>query len=1042
MIHIISSLSLTELSRKLADDILSVCPVNPLTPHTIIVPNQDTARWLKLFIAEKNGIAANLQFLLPAEWQWKQVRKLYPDLPESLRSDIEPMKWAVFGLLMNPEERSSFPVLERYIRAQGREREETAALQLSSQIASVFDQYLIYRPEMMLRWQNGATGKDDDEVWQSAFWRKLCNRWKSAETRKETLNKAELFANTLDALVSGEISVDENLFCFNIGLIPKPVLSLLKETGKYCHLELFLMQPSQNLKDPENELLVSFGEDLAQIQRLYQTLGRPEELLADEQFPDTLLGRIRQSIINNIPLNNVKSGTDQESVQIRSCHSPLREVETLHQFLLELFERDDALQPEDILVVSPDIEEYGPFIRAVFDNPEVGQPAIPYHLASFRHHNELERALNQLLSVADSRFHFTPVMDFFSMEPVRETFGVSDTAAGMVKRWMQENQVIWGLNSAHRTELGQPADDLQTWHTALRRGWLGQWMGETDNYEEFPQLLYQGVQSVSQQEIWAAFSFFLFQLDEIRRQININRSIPEWCEWLQSKLPNFFLEKLKTGTDGMKIMLKIDSLSDYTTLAGCDVKVPFSLFRTEIIKLLESSNAAGARFTGGITFSSMVPVRSIPFRIIALIGLNDQSFPRKQSTPDFDLMARQPRDGERNRKQEDRNLFLESILAAGDVHYCSYIGQSPVDNETIPPSSIVSEWVELVTIASGIDEPQIVKKEALTGFSPSAFRNRGSFSKNYFLTAQAMHNEEQIVSGLEQAGPLPEPEDQEEILVSDLTRFFKNPPAMFLQKRFGVYFEEPDEEKEEFEAGHLETHILFQKVFGWVASGQADGRIRSLLFESGILPSGWLGEKMVNNLLEHTHTAIQLLREHDFEPNLHHEEISILLNSSVINDSISTYSMEGLLDINPSGASGQNLIQSWIRHLCWLNNGGSGPSWLLCNLKKGEPKLVRFNDPGNTDELLNVLLQLYKEGQVKPLKFFTNSLVEYSENDDSSREYKARLAFEGGYNRYGERENIFVQSLLGPDVSFSEEFLDERFLAVIDAMLTSKEEVV
>jgi exodeoxyribonuclease V gamma subunit len=1042
MIHIFSSLNLTELSNKIAGNILHACPVNPLTPHTIIVPNMDTARWLKLAIAEKNGIAANLQFLLPAEWQWKQVRKLYPDLPDTLMSDIEPMKWAVFGMLMNSEERSLFPVLERYILNQGREREEAAALQLSFQIASVFDQYLIYRPEMMIHWQNNTKVKDSDEAWQSKLWKKLCSNWESGAIGGNTLNKAELFWKTLNAMAVGEITAEEHLYCFNLGLIPNPCLSLLKETGKYCQIDLYVLQLSQGLDSPENELLTSFGEVLVQTQRLYQNLGASEEYLENKGYPDTLLGLIRQSVVENIPLKHVKTDTHPETVQIRSCHSPLREVETLHHFLLGLFERDNTLQPDDILVATPDLDTYAPFIRAVFDTPEDGHPSLPYHLGSSYQNSELERALNQLLSIADSRFHFTPVMDLFSMEPVRESFGVSDIAAGLVKRWMQENQVIWGLNATHRTEFGQPAEPLQTWQTALRRGWLGQWIGGSGMSEQFPEILYNGVQNVSQQETWAAFSNFLHRLDDFRSQIKVNRPIHEWCDWLQSKLPTFFSENSLAGADAIKMLLSLNSLSKNAALARCNVKVPFSLFRSEIRKMLESRGAAGTRFTGGITFSAMVPARSIPFRVIALIGLNDQSFPRKQTSPDFDIMARQPRNGERNRKQEDRNLFLESILAAGEIHYCSYLGQSPVDNETIPPSPIVSEWTEMVSNTSGLSETEVVKKEALTGFSPSAFRNGGSYSKIYLSAAMVMRDEKQIVNGLEQEGSLPEPEEQEKILVSELARFFKNPPAGFLQKRFGVYFEEPDAEKEEFEAGHLETHILFQKVFGWLLSGKSRERLRSLLNQSGMLPAGWLGLKIVNNLLKNSETAIRLLQEHGFEPVIQYIDISIVLDGNIIEDSISNYSKHGFLEINPSGASGQNLIQSWIRHLCWLAGGGSGSSWLLCNLRKGEPKLIRFDDPGNHVELLAGLVQLYKEGLVKPLHFFPNTLTEYCENKDSGRDSRARLAFEGGYNKYGERENMFTQSLLGPDASFSAEYLDERFVAVIEAMLANKAEVV
>src|SRR5690625_7213578 len=97
----------------------------------------------------------------------------------------------------------------------------------------------------------------------------------------------------------------------------------------------------------------------------------------------------------------------------------------------------------------------------------------------------------------------------------------------------------------------------------------------------------------------------------------------------------------------------------------------------------------------------MVPVRGIPFRIIALLGLNDHSFPRKPRTPDFDLMVQDPRPGERKRKEDDRNLFLQSILSDYEEHYSSYIGQSRVDNEEITHTRMLSEWADYASDAKG-----------------------------------------------------------------------------------------------------------------------------------------------------------------------------------------------------------------------------------------------------------------------------------------------------------------------------------------------------
>lgn len=1043
MTHLIKSYSLNFLMNNLAEKLCEHTFSDPLKSNTIIVPNHETANRLKLFIAEKNGIAANLTFMLPGEWQWMQVRKVFPDVPKVLVSDIEPMKWAIFELLMVSKIRKSFPALERYISAHHHQREDIAALQLASQIAAVFDQYLNHRPGMMLKWQSGRGETDPVLSWQPELWKMLCERWRLNGEENNLHNKAELFSKTLDAISRGDIAIEETLFVFNTGLIPKPVISFFRAAGKHSNLFLFLIQPSDRLENPGNELLISFGEESKKIIQLYKPLDDTEETLSDIDLPDTLLGKVRQSTILNKSIKSIHTREKPDTIQIRSCHSSSREVETLHQFLLELFERDNTLAPDDILVATPDLETYAPYIQAVFGNPEKNLPAIPYHLASLPKKNEFELALNQLLDIAGSRFHFNPVMDFFSIECVCGVYGVSESEAALVKLWMKENHVIWGMNSEHRSEFDQPKNALQTWQTALYRGWMGQWVGENSGFQdETFSILYQGVQSRSQQETWAAFSFFLNQLNEIRKQVKTKRSVSGWFDWLQSTLPNFITEKLRTSVEGTKVIKAIEALSESSILGGCETMVSFSLFRNEINKRLERKGAAGARFTGGITFSSMVPVRSIPFRVVALIGLNDETFPRKQATSDFDLMARQPLEGERNRKQEDRNLFLESILAAQDVHYCSYIGQSQTDNDAIPPSSVVSEWIEMVALASGIRESEVVVNEALTGFSPTAFRERGSFSEYYYRVSKEIQQGEAKVEGFEQSELLAEPEGTRIILVNELARFFKNPSAFFLKKRFGVYFEEPDEVKDEFQAGFLDIHILFQKVLRWMLSGKRNEEIIEILSASGILPIGWPGEKIKKDLIQNAQLSIQSLNKIGFNPIHKQIDISFELNSNKIEGLISTYSNDFLLELTPSGRSGGNLIQCWIRHLCMLQNGGAEQSWYIYNLKEGIPKMIRFDNPGNTADLLKGLLELYNDGIQSPLYFFPKTLTEYCESDESKREQKARIAFEGAFSSFGDRENVFIQTLLGPEVSFSHDLLKERFIAVIESMVANMREEV
>jgi exodeoxyribonuclease V gamma subunit len=1038
MISTIRSHQLNILAERLAAGLEELPPDDPFQPLKIIIPNLDTARWLKLFLAGQNGFVGNLEFMLPAEWQWKQVRKLYPDLPNLLPSDLQPMKWSLFDLLMNPESRSGFSILDRYVSAQPDEMKERAALQLAGQIASVFDQYLVYRPEMMLRWQNGSKGKGDEQ-WQSDLWRELNRNWK--ESDPESLNKPELFRKTFDAVKRGEINTDTLLFVFNAGLIPLPAVQMLKETGRQGTLMVYHLQLSRSLQENQNELIHSLGTEALNSQAVIQFFeGSIEEDFSDG-FTDSLLGSIQRSVVSGSSLSSIRHKNGFHGIEIRSCHSPLREIETLHQFLLEQFETDESLAPDDVLIVTPDPENYKPFIRAVFKNPEQGQPEIPFHLSgSLSAASGFEQALHQLLQVLDSRFSFSQVMDLFHVSAVRNAFGVSESAASRVSEWMQENHVVWGLDEDHREEWGQPRDSFQTWYSALRSGWLGQWTGGENGIADDGTLLYNGIINTSDSEIWAAFSGYLNRLDQMRIQARQKRNVPGWCGWLEGWLNRFFPDEIAAGSDALQTVQVLHDLAEYGAISGCDLEVSFPLFRSELEKCKEQTGSSGAMFTRGVTFSSMVPVRSIPFRIIALIGLNENEFPRKPSSPDFDLIGQFPKTGDRNRKHEDRNLFLESVLAAGDVHYCSYVGQSPVDNEEIPPSAVISEWAGFLSELTGVKEKEIIKKEALNGFSLSGFTDSVSYSRTYFETAQTLFTKKESVEGLKLTGPVPPAEESEHMLISDLARFFKSPVDWFFKKRFEVYFDDSGEEKDEFGMNHLESHILFQRVFGWVLNGMADNQIQNLLIKSGAVPSGWPGIRKVNAIRDHAVAAINYLNEFGIQPEMIRKEISIALNNNQLEDSVVTYSNSGFLDITPSSYSGKHAVQSWVRYVCWVVSGreGADQSYFLCELKKGDPKFFRFKKPDDSAGLLSALLEFYQAGLAEPQLFFPGTLAEYEEYQKTKGEdaalAKARNTFEGVFKSFGERENRSVQTLLGAEARFSLGFLNEPYLAVIRQM--------
>ncbi|REL33650.1 exonuclease V subunit gamma [Rhodohalobacter sp. SW132] len=1052
MLHIYKSHSLTDLAEKLAAELVGRIPEDPFEPVQIVVPNLDTSRWLRLILSKQNGILANCHFLLPAEWQFQQIRKSYRTLPSQLPSDPGPLTWSLFDLLMDDDKRSKFSRPDRYIRMQPEEIKEKAVFQLSARISSVYDQYIVYRPELITGWQKGNISADSDEQWQAKLWNELEKERKKREKGTGFPNKAELILEITNDLKSGKTEHPQPVYFFNPGLIPVAIVKMAENTSSQTDVLVFrmdLQHKKSEASENENALVQAFGEEQKGVGLLYDFHQTANEFVIDkvDSNPDSFLSHVQKSILEN---RNPDGWTgDLSSVEVRSCHTPLREIENLHQFLLRRFRDDPDLSPDDVLVATPDLETYLPFIQAVFGTEQKGFPSIPYH-AGFGgiSGSGLKRVLTQLLDLIDSRLSFTEVMDLFLEEEVRSRYDVSESGASRIKRWMEENHVIWGADGDHRRAAGQPESDLQTWQSALNRGWKGMLMGEQDDPFDDGEIHFHKIQGRDREEDWSAFSGFVGNLRDFGKVSESKKTVSGWCDFTLKLIRSFCSDGVLKEKESDEIRRCLDRITEAAETSGTKQKITFRLFRAQFKKQLENSSASTALFSRGVTFSTMVPVRSIPAKVVALIGLNEADFPRKPKSADFDLMARNPAPTDRNRKNEDRNLFLESVMAAGDVHYCSYIGMSRVDNEPIPPSPIVNEWVNFIADTTGKKAEDIVHNSPLHGFSRENFRKGTSFAKTEFLASERMFKRGTGVRGLQPGDPISIEENGDFIPFEELDRFYANPVQTFFKSRFNPEINRAEERKKEFELSSLEYHKLFDRVFGWRMQDKNEDQILNLLYRTGTVPQGWQGETVLREIIHSVDSAIEWVREEGFEPQINNFDLNIQTESISINGSLLSYSAERMLDITPSGFNGGRVFRSWIRHLCG-NVSGHFPdseSNFLCDLKKPKPKWIAFQPVKNAEEQLELAVRIFRSGIESPIMLFPSTSYAYEKaifKENGIPEESAAQIFEGSeYNRFAENRDLFVTFLAGDEPDFEPEYIHPQFRELLNCMMNHMEPVV
>src|SRR5690606_16281094 len=247
-----------------------------------------------------------------------------------------------------------------------------------------------------------------------------------------------------------------------------------------------------------------------------------------------------------------------------------------------------------------------------------------------------------------------------------------------------------------------------------------------------------------------------------------------------------------------------------------------------------------------------VPMRSLPFRLVCLLGLDDGAFPRRNPPAGFDLIARHPRRGDRARRLDDRYLLLETLLSAREALYLSYVGRDPRDNAELPPSVLLSEVLEAVdlTVAPLADgrkaSQRIVIAHPLQPFASGNFAGAScaGYSAPWFRAAQ------RLAAPPEQAPPfagvLAEPDDAWLTLEpSQLLQCFRHPSRFLLEQRLGLRLADAEQalaSDEPFELEMPAWNGLRRLSLQALEHGWSDEEERRMACAAGWLPPGEVGQ--------------------------------------------------------------------------------------------------------------------------------------------------------------------------------------------------------
>ena len=784
--RIVHSNRLEALAEALAD-LLRAEPGDPLAPERIVVPHGTVRRWLSLQLAQALGIAANLEFELPASFAWSVMRSAVPGLPKEQPFAPAQLRWRIHEVLPRfAEEEREGGAIRRYL-ADGDPRKRFA---LADRLARVFERCAVYRPDWIRAWEAG-----DAPNWQARLWRQVMEA-EAGGSATHWVGAIDAFRGALQGGARPEGWPLRATF-FAVPALSPSYLDMLGAIGRRIDLRLFVLNPcreywgdihsrreisrraegadpAERYLDEGNELLAAWGRSgrdtfdalvevaggdgeerfvrpdgahrLAAVQRDVLDLRLASEGAAGEAANPAPSAGARgdpTAIQPPAAAADAGSGTGDDSIRIHVCHSPVREAEVLHDRLLGLFDTHPDIGPADVLILAPSLDVHGPAVEAVFG----AAGRIPVHVARPRFAAApAVRAFFELLAMRRSRLGAEAVLAPLDAEAVRARFGIAASDLPAIRDWVREAGIRWGVDAGHRAAEELPATGDHTWRQGLRRLLLGHALPD-------PNELVAGVvpcpprvggfePGADEAELLGRFVTWCEAVFALRTRLEEERPPREWTRILRGEIDRFFAgggagsgagtEVGSGGRAGVAAAVA-EEVSEVRGLVhafarevgGTDVPIGSDVVHDVLLGLAEAPSGEAGRLADAVTVTSLTPGQVFPAEVVCVIGLDDGVFPRSPSFPSFDLVAASPtRRGDRDIRHEDRFVFLEALLAARRAFLVSYTGRGQRDDAPIPPATVVDELKDY--LGQRFPGGSFETRHPLQPFSPRYFANAGA----------------------------------------------------------------------------------------------------------------------------------------------------------------------------------------------------------------------------------------------------------------------------------------------------------------------------
>jgi len=1002
------------LASKFLEDILSKSNFGAnaakggfLTGGSLIIcESKGLQEYLKKTCADKYGIWTALPFkplvglLMQCAYNLSQNKK---DEKENIYNPHN-LVWAIYALLEGEKKTFLF----------------------ASELASLFFAYQIYRPELIEKWTENKPDESitKNEEWQKKLWLELREKYKDEQ------NIYELYKSIESELKNEKKFLPKQIFIFApLSIAPIHLSTLIHLSQAGSKVNLYLLQVSEeyigasvsdkkiarmrkeawanNKIANENELYWDLGNRLIanlgrSAQVIYEQISQYEEqgkifceFLNSENSTsnETLLSKIQSDIIQDNNESCPKSSTNSQ-LTFNSCFSPLREIEVLCDYLLDLFAEEKTLKPSDIAVVSPNIETYASSIESVFRRYD-----IPFQIADrdVKKYDKTAQLLNLLFSQIDGRYEAPDILALFEYSMFVQGKELDSNDRERLEKWVKENAIRHSLNSSAPV----PNYSFAGGFEQLKAGFF---MISENGFSELGDYCYPDIEG-SSAYILGEFAHFVKTLEKFDAESKNEKSIEGWDIFLKENLPTFFGDDATDFNEDQdepyqKVINVWDSLKEEICIGfgnNSKVQISFSTLKNALQRKIESSTKSSYSMTGKISFSNFETIRAVPHKVICCIGMNSKEFPHQKQSKDISLMT-EYKQGDKDVANEERLMFLELIGSAREKLYISWIGQSEKTAEDLEPSSVVIMFLKNLKEQYGIEQKDLIVKHPLQPFSRKYFNGTLSTYDNRW---QNFENSDS--SNIWEWKPLFK-ETEEKRDIDALFRILSDAPKYFLKGVCKIELPEPIELLENKEPFIVESALDKWKLSDLILKNENRDKYMEEVKISqlkGSLPSGKFASKIIDS------TAIEM------------EE----LKEKAKNEK------EGTYWIYPNKDKGKYRLKHWLYHLN-LNTKNENQNTKIF-LKDAVIEL-RGMPKEEANEILNKLWELKQELEKRMLPIFPDAAWEYLKSDKSEEE-KIKVAegkiFGNGFNGELAEFSQYAKKVLGSAKSLKELGVEREFVS-------------